>query len=1092
MGGKFLSKIISFFALTIFLSSVCAQRLPFKTYTAADGLATSITHHITRDSEGFLWFAGRGGLSRFDGTQFISYQFSETESAPLVHFFLESRDRKYFWIASDTGLYRVERRVETEARPIERTLREGVRRMRAKKVSGQGFWGLHETPQGELLAGSQGGLFLIENRDADEVAPRRLENSRTAEAEKSNSEREFVDGLDSSFWIGTDAGLVRRTPDGRFLTYDVPRVIPVGDESYAVRIDAAQRVWIVFRTGVFVLAPEPLEQIAELPNLTARVMPVKEFTLGGAGTVELPEEPGAMVKLNFESVEGRAGQSAAAAVQDIFQSSDGKIWIPAADALFVFTGNKYERERDANALPGTTRRIAEDMFGNIWFGTFSGVIKMTRRGLTTYAATSGLPDANVHLIQETPAGELLVVHGNWRVSRFTPEGFETSTLNLPENARFSWTSFPVVQDRRGALWSLQTAGLFRIAPPASFAALARQPAEKAGRAGEAEAPMFEGRYFYRAFNDRQGNIWFSANANEPERRTLLKFSPATGEWQDLSAAPGFPPNRLFASFAEDRAGNFWFGFSGSSGLVKFAGGRFTEIPSTENGLPAGSIFALHVDRGGRLWASSNEQGITRIDDPAAENLTFVRYTVNEGLSSNNVRCLAEDADSRIYAGTVRGVSRIVPATGKITQITTADGLAADFVQAAFRSSDGALWFGTSNGLSRYEPGIDDAPPAPRVFISDLQIAGVNYAVNEFGQAEVAGIETSATENNLQINFFSVGEAVRYQFKLDGAQSADWSAPTDQRAVNFANLPPGAYRFLVRAVAPNGAATETPAVIAFAIRPPFWKTGWFILLSALFVSLVLFAIYRFRTEHLRRVNAALTEAKRAEEELSHARQERLKELERVRRRIATDLHDDIGSSLTQIAVLSEVARTQAAVLESETLSAPLERIKGVSKELVEAMSDVVWAINPNKDNMGDLVQRMRLFASDVCAARQIHFELNAPPVGTHLRLGANIRREVFAIFKESVNNAVKYSEARNIIADFGIADDFLTLKIADDGSGFDAALVLSEDFAPETGGNGLVNMRRRAGELGGECRITSAPGEGTTVHLSAPLNALENI
>jgi signal transduction histidine kinase/streptogramin lyase len=775
-----------------------------------------------------------------------------------------------------------------------------------------------------------------------------------------------------------------------------------------------------------------------------------------------------------------------AGVQDVFQSSDNRIWIPSADALYQIDGSEYERLRDASALPGTSRRIVEDLQGNIWFGTFSGVVKLTRGGLTSYAANSGLADPNVHLIQETPAGELLVVHGNWRVSRLVPDGFETSLLNLPENARYSWTAFPVFQDATGALWSLQTAGLFRFPPNPDFAALVKQMPEHVGRGED----IFKGRIFFRAFSDRQGNVWFSANSSEPANRTLLKFLPATGEWQDLSTAPGFPKNRVFASFAEDRAGNLWFGFSGSPGLVKYSDGRFTEIGANE-GLPAGAVFALLVDRQGRLWISSNEQGVSRIEDPAAEKPEVVRYTENEGLSSNNVRCLTEDLNGDIYAGTVRGVSRIDPETGRIRQITTADGLAADFVQAAYRDRRGTLWFGTSNGLSRYEPSVDAAPAAPRVFVSDLQIAGVDYAVSEFGQAEIGGVEVSAAENNLQIKFFSVGEGVRYQFKLEGEQSAEWSAPHEQRAVNFADLPPGAYRFLVRAVASDGTASETPAVVAFAIRPPFWKTWWFLLLSALLVSLILFAVYRFRTEQLRRVNAALTEANRAEEELSRARQERLKELEKVRTRIATDLHDDIGSSLTQIAVLSEVARTQAAVLQSETLTAPLERIKGVSRELVEAMSDVVWAINPAKDNLRDLVQRMRLFASDVCAARSIHFELNAPKVEADLRLGANIRREVFAIFKESVNNAVKYSEARNVVADFRIKDDLLILKISDDGRGFDAALVLSEDFEPETGGNGLVNMRRRAGELGGECRIDSIPGEGTTVHLTAPLGALEN-
>jgi signal transduction histidine kinase len=168
--------------------------------------------------------------------------------------------------------------------------------------------------------------------------------------------------------------------------------------------------------------------------------------------------------------------------------------------------------------------------------------------------------------------------------------------------------------------------------------------------------------------------------------------------------------------------------------------------------------------------------------------------------------------------------------------------------------------------------------------------------------------------------------------------------------NFANLAPGEYRFLVRAVNDSGAASETPAVVAFKIKPPIWRTWWFLILATAFICSVLYLLYIYRTKNLRRVNQALTEAQIAEDKALREREKRLAELERVRTRTATDLHDDIGSSLTQIAVLSEVARNQAAIFRNEAISLPLENIKEVSGELVESMSDVVWAINPNKDNL----------------------------------------------------------------------------------------------------------------------------------------------
>jgi hypothetical protein len=210
------------------------------------------------------------------------------------------------------------------------------------------------------------------------------------------------------------------------------------------------------------------------------------------------------------------------------------------------------------------------------------------------------------------------------------------------------------------------------------------------------------------------------------------------------------------------------------------------------------------------------------------------------------------------------VTEIDAETGALRQITTADGLAADFVYSAFRASDGAIWFGTANGLSKFLPAKESSAPLSPVLVSDLEIAGVNYGLSEFGQGQVGGIEVGASENNLRINFFSVGEKekLRYQYRLEGAAQEDWSVPGEERSVNFANLAPGSYRFLVRALDQAGQAGEKTAVVAFTIRPPFWQRWWLLVLSALAATLVLYSIYLYRTSNLLKINAALSEAKTA--------------------------------------------------------------------------------------------------------------------------------------------------------------------------------------------------------------------------------------
>src|SRR5204863_8452447 len=206
--------------------------------------------------------------------------------------------------------------------------------------------------------------------------------------------------------------------------------------------------------------------------------------------------------------------------------------------------------------------------------------------------------------------------------------------------------------------------------------------------------------------------------------------------------------------------------------------------------------------------------------------------------------------------------------------------------------------------------------------------------------------------------------------------------------------------------------------------------------------------------------------------------RLIELERVRTRIASDLHDDIGSGLTRIAILSEVARHQVSV--DAPVGQPLAAIAGASRDLVDSMSDIVWAINPNKDHLRDLIQRMRRFASDLFTARQIEFSFQEPGEEQALKIGADLRRQVFLIFKEAVNNIARHSSCTEAQIEIQIEHRWLTMKVSDNGPGFDPAEI-SE-------GQGLASMRERAKSLGGELQIISHQGEGTLVLLKVPLTA----
>jgi signal transduction histidine kinase len=317
-------------------------------------------------------------------------------------------------------------------------------------------------------------------------------------------------------------------------------------------------------------------------------------------------------------------------------------------------------------------------------------------------------------------------------------------------------------------------------------------------------------------------------------------------------------------------------------------------------------------------------------------------------------------------------------------------------------------------------------------------------------------------NSVQIDFagfnFGVGEALRYQYKLEGADR-DWSQPTEQRTVNYATLSPGNYRFAVRAVNWQGIASQAPAEVELRVLAPVWQRSWFVALLGFLAAVVIYGLH-------------------------HVRVARLFELERIRGRIATDLHDDVGASLSQIAVLSDVATSEVSRLglvpDAQRLYEPLARIGAVSRELIDSMSDLVWAISPRKDRLGNLTQRMREFGSEVFGSRSIDFYLDAATVEHELKLDPDVRRQVFLIFKESVHNIVRHADATHVRCELRMEGRQLVLRLSDDGRGFDALTA----HLRQTEGHGVLNMRRRAEALGGTLDIDGAPDRGVTVVLKA--------
>jgi two-component sensor histidine kinase len=555
---------------------------------------------------------------------------------------------------------------------------------------------------------------------------------------------------------------------------------------------------------------------------------------------------------------------------------------------------------------------------------------------------------------------------------------------------------------------------------------------------------------FRLFEDSHGNIWVST-IDAPTTNGLARWEPSVQRLRNLAHVPGLPSFKedLARSFGADRSGNVWIGFN--EALVRYANGAFTTFTGAD-GLPPGEIKDIHVDRSGRIWLASDQSGLVRVDQSGAARPVFVKYTTAQGLSGNSLNVITDDREGRIFAGGGSGLDRFDPATGNVKHFSVADGLAPGTFQAAFRDHAGILWFGTSEGLARLAPEPETLRPAPPIWITGLRATGVSKGVSAVGEREVSLPDFSPDQRELQIEFvalsFAPGEVLRYQYRLDGA-AGDWSVPTERRSVTYVSLSPGHYRFQVHAVNSDGTVSLQPATVTFTVLRPLWLRWWFLALFACALTTMTFALYRYRIG-------------------------RLLEVANIRTRIASDLHDDIGANLTRIALLSEVAR---AAPGAGSLDAPLAAIARIPRESVSSMSDIVWAIKPERESLLDLTRRLRQHADEVFAQRGVELRFNAPGA-ERLRLGVGVRRDVLLVFKEAVNNAVRHSRCSRIQIDLRLDGRTLVLELADNGVGFDPAA--------KSEGHGLTSLRRRGRRLGGSLAVTSSPGAGTRILLTIPI------
>jgi signal transduction histidine kinase len=274
-------------------------------------------------------------------------------------------------------------------------------------------------------------------------------------------------------------------------------------------------------------------------------------------------------------------------------------------------------------------------------------------------------------------------------------------------------------------------------------------------------------------------------------------------------------------------------------------------------------------------------------------------------------------------------------------------------------------------------------------------------------------------------------------------------------VTYTNLNPGTYTFHVKGTNSDGVWNEKGNSIKIIILPAWYQTWWFRALLALVIAGGLYGLYRFRVRQLLKMAT-------------------------LRNRIASDLHDEIGSTLSSISLYGESAKKM--MPDHEAAGKVLTKINDSTAEMMEAMSDIVWAVNTQNDRFDNLANRMRNYAVQVTEAKEVSLHFTDNENIPALQLNMDQRKNIYLIFKEAVNNAIKYSGCKNLWVTFTKENHFLVILIRDDGKGFAKNDSADGHQSNKFGGNGIMNMKNRAAEMHATLQISSSFNEGTHIVL----------
>jgi signal transduction histidine kinase len=753
----------------------------------------------------------------------------------------------------------------------------------------------------------------------------------------------------------------------------------------------------------------------------------------------------------------------------------------------LFEEDRKRHEETGRVFEPGSSPVLRDRTGAIWNASASGGLSVTRgesNDIVVDFPQRGHAFGVNELMQDREGNVWVAspIHGLACVRHARVE-----VIDLGENANERAFS-ALLQDHAGAWWiANRRGGLLHWTPEES-----QRLEFTASRYFRPAAALFE---------DRDRRLWVASRDGSVFLREDGVFTPQFSRTQN--------PSKVRA-ITQDAEGRIWFG--GSHGLASFSDGKIRQFGKAQ-GVPEADVTVLQPYPGGRIIAGTSSgrlllggaDGFKTIAEAAVMNhqwisgilarstkevwvstlgsglflwngKTWRSFGANDGLPDLRLTCVVDDAGGNLWMGSLGGIvraerrellaaARDPEAAVHWLVLDHTDGMPSrecigGFQPAGWRANDGMLWFPTGGGVVRVNPNlVERSKGAPSVYMQSVRANGVPY------RGGAGPVKTGPGRSRLEFRFvglnFSSPEKTTYRARLAGLDDA-WRELGNQRVAAFEAVPPGRYTFEVMAVNGDGIRSSMPAQVPVIVKPRFWETGWFFVSAgALAFSVALGAGWFGARQRMKaRIQALQIRGARESE----------------RSRIARDLHDDLGASLTEISILAALAAEEAG---HTALRPSLDQLSNKAKYVVSSLDEIVWAVNPREDTLRSLVDYIAAFGREFLDLARIPLRVDLSTDIPDYHLTASQRHGVFLAVREALNNIVKHANATEVNLHIGISGSALAIRIDDNGHGFDI------DHASV--GHGLGNLGRRMQDAGGDCRIESRCGHGTTVFLTLPLN-----